>query len=164
MGEAIVKALLNDNQKIAPANQVARHLARVALFELTGTDALYPDLKDAYTQLCIAMANKGMPVYLSEGFRTAKRQADVYASGRTNPGSIVTKAEPLQSMHQYCLAMDIIFKDYNWNPPSKEWWDTLGAEGKKLGLEWGGNWTFKDLPHFELPGYQWQDFILYFKS
>lgn len=38
-----------------------------------------------------------------------------------------------------------------WHPRGI-YWKNLGALGRKLGLEWGGDWkSFPDQPHFQLP-------------
>ncbi len=143
-----------------------KHLSKVALYDLKGIDALQPEVKDKCVALINRMKLMGRPVYISEGFRTALKQDTYFSQGRTSPGSIVTNARGLQSYHQYGLAFDLVFVTYNWNPPSDIWWDVLGAEGQKLGLEWGGAWEgFKDKPHFEYhPGYSWKLLEDYFKK
>lgn len=50
----------------------------------------------------------GLVIYIYEGFRTCKRQAELYALGRTVKGTKVTNAGPGQSMHQYKLAIDFV--------------------------------------------------------
>lgn len=84
-------------------------------------------------------------------YRTFAEQDALYAQGRTTPGNIITNARGGESFHNYKIAFDIYCKDYN----------KVGAIGKKIGLEWGGDWeTFKDLAHFQLTlGYTIKDFI-----
>jgi peptidoglycan L-alanyl-D-glutamate endopeptidase CwlK len=86
------------------------------------------------------------------GNRTYEEQDDLYAQGRSKPGSIVTKAKGGQSMHNFGTAFDIgIFsmdgKHYLGESPD---YAKVGKIGKKLGLEWGGSWEFVDEPHFQL--------------
>lgn len=77
----------------------------------------------------------------------------MYEQGRSEPGAIVTNAKPGDSYHQYGLAFDAVPAAYrtlpNWNPTGKDW-QTIGAIGRSLGLEWGGDWVKKDFPHFQL--------------
>lgn len=159
-----IASLLSEPALNAIVQKSARHLSRVSLYNLTSFDALQPELKIACIALIGRMNVLSKPVYLKEGFRTAKRQDELYAQGRTLPGGIITNAKGLQSYHNYGLAFDLVFKDYEYNPPA-DWWDTLGREGRALGLEWGGGWIdFKDRPHFELPGLDWKLLEKYFKQ
>jgi peptidoglycan L-alanyl-D-glutamate endopeptidase CwlK len=146
--------------------KAAKHLSRIALYGLKGTDALQPDVRERCLMLIIRMNELGKSVYLSEGFRTAFRQDDLYAQGRNKSGPIITQARGLQSYHNYGLAFDLIFQGYDWNPPSSEWWEILGREGKALGLTWGGDWQgFRDLPHFEYcQGATWEVLQEFFKK
>jgi hypothetical protein len=88
-----------------------------------------------------------------QGTRTFAQQQAVYDQGRTAPGSVVTKARPGDSYHQYGLAFDVVpdaYKDLpNWNPGGDAW-TTIGQIGESLGLTWGGRWASPDEPHFEL--------------
>jgi hypothetical protein len=56
------------------------------------------------------------------------------------------------SWHNYRLALDVVFKsvsgNWTWNAPELDW-KKLGEIGKKHGFEWGGDWHFQDLPHFQ---------------
>lgn len=97
-----------------------------------------------------------------EGVRTTQRQQELYAQGRTKPGSKVTNADGVKnkSNHQakadgYGHAVDIVPYPVDWNTTSKfrAIADAMKQAAKDLGvkLEWGGDWTsFKDLPHFEV--------------
>lgn len=160
-----IASLLNEPALNPAVRKTARHLSLVTLYNLSGVDALQDDVKQKCLALIARMAAIGKPVYLSQGFRSAKEQDDKYAQGRTTNGDVVTNARGLQSYHQYGLAFDLIFVDHNWNAPPS-WWEILGKEGQALGLEWGGSWTgFQDLPHFEYhPGFDWKLLESYFKK
>jgi hypothetical protein len=116
----------------------------VARDPLAGCD---PKLKVAAKRLVSAMAELGNPIRITEGFRTAERQAELYAQGRTKPGKIVTNANVGQSNHERGIAFDIVFTKLGYDGP----WDLVGMLGKSFGLKWGGDWKgFPDRPHFEL--------------
>ena len=85
-----------------------------------------------------------------------EEQAALYAQGRTAPGNIVTKAKPGTSWHNFGLAFDVavvVNGQPTW-PDDEALWSKVGDLGKRLGLEWGGDFaSFKDLPHFQFhPG------------
>jgi len=115
--------------------------------------------------------------------RTFAEQNVLYAQGRTklfdNNGKrlgIVTKAKGGQSIHNYGLALDIVLlvdNDSNSTFESASWEETkdFDKDGKadwmevvniikSNGWEWGGNWKFKDSPHFQKDfGYTWQQLL-----
>jgi hypothetical protein len=106
-----------------------------------------PKLKLAAKRLVSAMAELGTPIRITEGFRTAERQAELYAQGRTTPGKIVTNAKPGQSNHERGTAFDIVFTKLGYDGP----WDVAAMLGRSFGLKPGHYWAgFKDSPHFEL--------------
>ena len=144
-----------------PKSFIAKHLARVVLYELDGIEALYPNVKQLAKRLLVIMENNNKPIYIvpiTGTFRNI-RQQNALSSNVTNAGG-------LQSYHQYGLAFDIAFKNYNWSPPSFDWWNELGKEGEKLGLIWGG--SFQDYGHFEWHGRNenmtWQKLKPYFTN
>lgn len=115
-------------------------------------------------------------------FRTFAEQDALYAQGRTRlfdaQGKrlgIVTKAKGGQSIHNYRLAVDIVLLVDNDKNGSREAasWDTVkdyDKDGradwmevvnifKKHGYTWGGDWKFKDAPHFEKTGYDWRTLL-----
>jgi RHS repeat-associated protein len=90
----------------------------------------------------------GTLIRVAQGFRTYAEQDALYAQGRTALGNIVTNAKGGFSNHNFGLAFDIVGitngkMDYNLD------WKTLSTLGKSKGFEWGGDWKFKDMPHFE---------------
>lgn len=88
-----------------------------------------------------------------QGARSFAVQQAIYDQGRTSPGSVVTKARPGDSYHQYGLAFDVVplayMSEKDWNP-SGSYWAQIGQIGEALGLTWGGRWSNPDAPHFEL--------------
>jgi hypothetical protein len=105
------------------------------------------------------MERLGHPVRLVEGFRSIDRQNALYAQGRTTPGAIVTNAKGGESLHNYGVAVDYVFRKEGYNA-SDALWKKLGDVGKSYGFEWGGDWVgFVDRPHFQLTlGHPFKDF------
>jgi len=95
-----------------------------------------------------AMADADMPVRIAEVRRTAERQRQLYAQGRTAPGPVVTWT--LHSKHIRGRAFDFDFVNAS-DQADDEAWLTAGEIGRGLGLTWGGEWGVQDLRHFELP-------------
>lgn len=90
----------------------------------------------------------GTLIRISQGFRTYAEQDAIYAKGRTTQGNIVTNAKGGFSNHNFGLAFDIVGitnGELNYNLD----WDYLSSLAKSKGFEWGGDWKFKDMPHFE---------------
>jgi len=85
------------------------------------------------------------------GTRTYKEQAALYALGRTQPGKIVTNASAGRSNHNFGIAWDVgFFRGPNYLEESSLY-DVVGEIGKKIDLEWGGDWKSPvDKPHFQL--------------
>lgn len=91
--------------------------------------------------------------FLTCTHRTNAEQDELYAIGRTKPGSRVTNARAGQSPHNSLpsKAFDVAFirldKKLDWSP---ELFEKMARILMPLGVEWGGSWKkFKDRPHFE---------------
>ncbi|MET1013335.1 MAG: M15 family metallopeptidase [Paenisporosarcina sp.] len=102
----------------------------------------------------------GIPILITDGFRSVESQNEIYGQGRTSDGSIVTYAKGGESYHNYGLAIDFALlnkdgsvsydlqRDTNGNGEAD--WFEVARLGKDLGFTWGGDWRgFKDYPHFE---------------
>ena len=123
---------------------------------------LHPKLQEIIPKLIEECKKQDISIKIGECLRTVKEQDELYAQGRTKEGSIVTNAKGsnYSSMHQWGIAFDFyldmdIDKDGNKSDDafnnSKKTFQKVGAIGKKLGLEWGGDWrSIVDLPHFQL--------------
>ncbi|WP_416242525.1 M15 family metallopeptidase [Azospira sp. APE16] len=126
------------------------------------------DLDSRLQPLCVsflaACKEAGINVFVSCTYRSSEEQNELYAQGRTKPGSIVTRARGGQSKHNATdgagkpasLAFDIAIqsntkKGLEWDVNSSEWRTLANVAAKfKKSLEWGGDWKFKDYPHFQL--------------
>lgn len=136
----------------------------------------HPRLIEELRKIYIEANNKlgkGVRLRFTHVLRTFEEQNALYAQGRTKKGKVVTNAKGGQSFHNYGLAVDIcILVDTDKNgtfetasfDPLKDWdgdriadWQEVVAVFKKYGWEWGGDWRFKDLPHFQKTfGKTWQ--------
>lgn len=115
----------------------------------------HPELQKKAALLVEKCKAQGLTIKITECFRTVAEQDALYAQGRTKPGSIVTNAKgtSYSSHHQWGTAFDFCRNDgtgaYN---ESGQFFEKVGAIGKSLGLEWGGDWKSPvDKPHFQLP-------------
>lgn len=96
------------------------------------------------------LAEKGIKVVLTWGYRSIAEQNRLYAIGRTTPGKRVTNAHGGYSWHNFGLAADYAFVingKVTWSGP----WATFGKIARECGLEWGG--TFKSI--IDKPHVQW---------
>lgn len=113
---------------------------------------VHPELARRVRVLCQRLAASGITVEVVQGLRSYAEQDKLFAQGRTKPGKIVTRARGGQSNHNFGLAVDLCpFENGkpNWEA-SPAIWQRIGNEAERLGLEWGGNWKFVDMPHVQL--------------
>jgi len=94
-----------------------------------------------------------MNFIVTEGVRTEKRQAELFAAGAS---------QTMNSRHLTGHAVDLavkVGKEVRWDWPLYGQLNTIMQEAaSQMGvkLEWGGNWkSFKDGPHWQLP---WEDY------
>ncbi|OME50660.1 hypothetical protein BSK59_22415 [Paenibacillus odorifer] len=137
-------------------------LEQVANKSLKKLSGLHDVLSVAAKALIENCYKKGIYIQITQGLRSIDEQNDLYAQGRTKQGSIVTNAKGGYSYHNFGLAIDFVLllpdgknvtwdmnTDYNSNN-MKDWIEVVD-EAKRLGFEWGGDWTsFKDYPHFQM--------------
>jgi peptidoglycan L-alanyl-D-glutamate endopeptidase CwlK len=114
---------------------------------------LLPAAQGRFRDFIGALQDAGIDARIISGSRTWAEQDALFAIGRTKPGDKVTNAKGGQSRHNYGIAADIgIFQgtDYLEDSPL---YDKAGTIGKKMGLDWGGDWKggLVDKPHFEFP-------------
>ena len=140
---------------------------------------MHPDLRNEVNEIYNAISNAltGKAICrFAYTLRTIKEQNDLFALGRTkaNPagktakkpmGNIVTNAKGGQSYHNFGLAFDIVllkdvkgngkFDTASWETnidfdgDGKADWQEIVTICKQYGWEWGGDWKFTDMPHFQ---------------
>ena len=118
---------------------------------------VHPDL-----QMVMSYVVKDFDITIICGIRTEEEQAKLYAKGRETPGKIVTYCDGRErrSKHQSGNAVDVGPWPLNWNREEdfiKMGWYIKGVANmlRRYGaieneIEWGGDWNFKDLPHFQI--------------
>lgn len=108
---------------------------------LTG---VHPDLVKV-----VRLASERASFIVTEGLRTAERQAQLVAAG----ASKTQKSRHLTG-HAVDLAA-LVGNEVRWDwPLYKKLADVMKQAAQELNIpiEWGGDWrTFKDGPHFQLP-------------
>jgi peptidoglycan L-alanyl-D-glutamate endopeptidase CwlK len=114
---------------------------------------LLPAAQDKARDFMEALEAAGIHAKIISGTRTSAEQNALYAQGRTTPGKIVTNARAGFSNHNFGVAWDIgIFTEDGKYLDESPLYKKAGAIGKKLGLEWGGDWKgIVDEPHFQVP-------------
>jgi peptidoglycan LD-endopeptidase CwlK len=136
---------------------------------------LHPFIREKVTN-AVNEANskltKHSEIRIVQGLRTFAEQDKLF-----NQKPKVTNAKGGQSIHNYGLAIDFALlidkKEISWNLVT-DWdgdkvsdWMEVVTVFKKYGFKWGGEWKFKDNPHFEylsdwralLKKYNAKDFI-----
>ena len=122
---------------------------------------VHPELVKLMT---LSIRNSPIDFTVVEGVRTVERQQALYAQGRTKPGPIVTQVDGVtkRSNHQpkadgYGHAVDIypfVNGQVQVNDASglKRISEHIKAVARlnRIKIEWGGDWTMRDYPHFEL--------------
>lgn len=129
---------------------------------------LYPPFARKLMVFEAKLAAAKLPFYGFCGYRSFEQQSIEYAKGRTAPGSIVTKARPGYSFHQYAVAADYV-EDGMIEKPGIQWsWDLandVNKDGRRdwlqmaeiavreCGLEAAFFWkSFPEGPHIQLAG------------
>lgn len=113
---------------------------------------LHPKLRIIVAKVIDQCKKQGLPILITDCYRTEKEQRDLYAQGRTKAGNIVTNVNYPYSTHCWGVAFDFCR-----NVKGREYDDSDGffrkvaAIAKPYGLSWGGDWkSFVDKPHLEL--------------
>lgn len=122
---------------------------------------LNPVVREMGRQLVKLAHAQGVPICITQAYRSKAEQDALYAQGRTKAGAIVTNAPGGYSNHNYGLAIDFALytpsgKEVTWSEladydrDGESDWKEIVKIAKKLGFEWGGDWRgFRDAPHLE---------------
>lgn len=144
---------LSTNNRFA---EIVLHIAQVALYELSGRDALYKEVQPLFDQHIAALKEKGIIATLTATFRNAPTQDGLYAEGRTAGGAVVTNAMGMQSYHNYGLAYDLDLAKEDGSAIVQDDWDEMATIAISLGMVDGA--SFGDDHHTEWhPEFTWQD-------
>lgn len=94
----------------------------------------------------------GHEMFIFEGWRSPARQNYLYEQGRTREGKIITNSKDWSSMHQFGLAVDLVFKTNNrWTWEGD--FEKPSIIIKRHGFKWGGDFkSFVDRPHYQMDG------------
>lgn len=122
---------------------------------------IHPKLRDEvylmYEDIVDALKGQAFCRF-SHTLRTFAEQRNLYAQGRTKAGNIITQAREGFSYHNYGMAIDIVLIDgkaaswdvvKDFDGDGKADWIEVVQIFKEYGWEWGGDWRFKDTPHFQ---------------
>lgn len=110
---------------------------------------LHPFVRMLSEALVKECHRQGMNVKITECVRTKQEQDACIKAG-------TSRVQYPYTYHAWGLAFDVCQNEVgNAFPSDNNWWKRVGAIGKKLGLEWGGDWLGKDIdqPHFQLNSY-----------
>jgi peptidoglycan L-alanyl-D-glutamate endopeptidase CwlK len=125
---------------------------------------LNPKVKELQIKFFEQCALEGIDLITTSTYRDLESQEALYQVGRStigaNPtakkpmGDKLTNAEAGSSFHNYRVAFDvvpIVNGKAIWN--DAKLWAKIGRIGKKVGLEWAGDWkSFKETAHFQYTG------------
>lgn len=125
----------------------------------TSHPAVRQQLLTIYEEICSRLTGRAQCRF-TEVIRSAKRQDELYAQGRSKPGRIVTNAKAWDSFHCYGLACDCVLildgKEASWDTvcdydkDGMADWLEMASVFEAAGWEWGAKWkTFKESPHFQ---------------
>lgn len=119
---------------------------------------VHPVLAERYLLLAEDFAREQVPALLivTCTYRSVDEQAVLYASGRTQPGKVVTNADGINrlSAHNYypARAIDVAVVINGQIVWREDLYEPLVELARRHGLVSGGSWkTFKDWPHIEMP-------------
>ena len=135
-------------------------------------DTAHPVLRSELHQIYNDILDEGIGVRFTSVFRSFHEQEKLYNLGRGRSSKRkVTNAKGGQSYHNYGLAIDFCLltdngRSVSWdrskdlNKDGKKDWQQVVDIFKSYGWEWGGDWRFKDYPHFQKTfGYHWSDLL-----
>lgn len=103
-------------------------------------------------QLVRQARRRGIPLYVHTARRTVQQQAELYREGRS-------KVEGPVAAHTVGAAVDIVHTAFHWEMSEAEW-AYIGRLGKEiarrmnLSIEWGGDWSWSDPAHWQLPNWR----------
>ena len=143
--------VINDQQVVQDMDERTR-------YHLGALDAKARESFVSFARLAKATAaTLGCDSVMIGGNRSYAEQDELYAQGRTKPGSKVTDARGGYSNHNFGIAGDFgVFRgkaylDDTDVAMAAKVHKACSVHAAACGLEWGGSWkSFNDLPHYEV--------------
>lgn len=122
---------------------------RGSLPMIADLNSLHPYFRDRIAELVEVCKKQGIELAVVESYRTHAKQAEYFGMGRK-----YTRSKGGNSKHQYGLAVDVVpIVDGKAVWENHALWKTIGVNGERLGLRWGGRWRAPyDPAHFEWSG------------
>jgi len=114
-----------------------------------GLQHAYIELRERYMR-----SFSGRDLILVCTYRSPQEQAELYQSGRSKPGPILTNCDGVRKMSQHNVnpsrAFDVGVIDGGKYRGDEAAYAPLGDIAKDLGIIWGGSWKrLKDFCHFQ---------------
>ena len=123
-------------------------------------DDLTPSMRELAVMFLDKTAHVGIDVLIYCTLRSNTEQDELYAYGRTKPGSIKTNAKAGQSSHNpdktgKARAFDCVPLAHGkpqWNDAAT--YTRMGEIAESIGLKWSGRWTgrMREVAHFSEDG------------
>ena len=114
--------------------------------------SMNPQLRPKVQAVLDGLAQRGFQPKVFYGWRSVKVQLELYKQGNSKVKFSFHNVQlPDGTPNSY--AADIVDVRWGWEPPAESagFWKALGAEAKKQGLFWGGDWSgFRDVAHVQL--------------
>lgn len=112
-------------------------------------DDLRPDVAANCRTLVELCKAQGLNVLIAQTLRDDEYQSQLYAQGRTKPGSIVTNSKTT-TFHGAGLAFDVCKNVKGHEYDDTAFFAKVAAVAKAMGFAWGGDWkSFPDRPHLQ---------------
>lgn len=108
---------------------------------------VHPILAEKVVRLIALAKAENYVLIVTQGLRTFEEQNRLFAKRPK-----VTNARGGQSYHNYGIAADVAFVAGGKISWDEKLYKNIGRWASQVGLTWGGNWKFVDMPHLQLTG------------
>lgn len=115
-------------------------------------DGLAPKFRAALEATLKQCHREGLDAVIFETIRSDALAKVYYDRGRPPtaeyPSPVTNAPDASRTWHGYGLAADIISATREWDA-GDAWFEKMGRIAKENGLDWGGDWRQRDLPHVQ---------------
>ena len=117
----------------------------------TKIKTLHPLIRNCVWDLVFHVKKElNIDLIITYAFRSFEEQDLIYEKGRSLIGEIVSYAKSGESYHNYGLALDVKPNISHEEMVNFSFWKKIGDIGKKIGFEWGGDFSnIDDKRHFQ---------------